>query len=91
MLCVQADVKILHRLSNNSYGMQNGPYHRKFLDGYYPYHVSLMVHYSNNEIQVKQVVPEAQHGFYVTEKRDSLSIDSWFKGELLIGFEFLEK
>lgn len=91
VLCVQADVKILQHLSDKIYGLQNGPYHRKFLDGYYPYHVSLMVHYSNNEIQLKQVVPEAQDGFNVTEKRDGLSIDSWFEGELRIGLEFLEK
>jgi len=91
VLCVQADVKILQHLSDKAYGLQNGPYHRKFLDGYYPYHVSLMVHYLSNEIQLKQVVPEAQKGFYVIEKRDGLSIDSWFEGELRIGLEFLEK
>jgi hypothetical protein len=91
VLCVQADVKILQHLSDKTYGLQNGPYHRKFLDGYYPYHVSLMVHYSNNEIQLKQVVPKAQDGFNVTEKRDGLSIDSWFEGELRIELEFLEK
>jgi len=45
----------------------------------------------SNEIQLKQVVPEAQKGFYVIEKRDGLSIDSWFEGELRIGLEFLEK
>ena len=91
VLCVQADVKILQRLSDKTYGLHNGPYHRKFLDGYYPYHVSLVVHYSNNEIQLKQLVPEAQDGFNVTETRDSLSIDSWFAGELRIKLEFLEK
>lgn len=91
VLCVKADVKILQHLSDQTYGLQNGPYHRKFLDGYYPYHVSLMVHYSSNEIQLKQVVPEAQDGFNVTEKNDGLSIDSWFEGELRIELEFLEK
>jgi len=91
VLCVQADVKILHHLADKIYGMQNGPYHRKFLDGYYPYHVSLMVHYSNNEIQLKRVMPQAQYGFNVTEKSGGLSIDSWFEGELRIGIELLEK
>ncbi|MDH3221562.1 MAG: hypothetical protein OEO19_18675 [Gammaproteobacteria bacterium] len=90
-LCVQADVKVLQHLSDKTYVMQNGPYHRKFLDGYYPYHVSLTVHYSNNEMQLMRVEPEAQDGFYVTEKPGILSIDSWFEGELRIGFEFSKK
>jgi len=90
-LCVQANVRILQRLSDKTYSMQNGPYHRKFFDGYYPYHVSLTVHYSSNEMQLKRVEPEPQDGFYVTEKTGVLSIDSWFEGELRIGLEFSEK
>ena len=90
-LCVQAKVRILQRLSDKTYGMHNGPYHRKFFDGYYPYHVSLTVHYSSNEMQLKRVQPEPQDGFYVTEKTGVLNIDSWFEGELRIGLEFSEK
>ena len=90
-LCVQAEVRILQRLSDKTYGMQNGPYHRKFFDGYYPYHVSLTVHYSSNEMQLKRVEPKPQDGFYVTEKTGVLSIDSWFEGELRIGLEFSKK
>lgn len=90
-LCVQAKVRILQRLSDKTYSMQNGPYHRKFFDGYYPYHVSLTVHYPGNEMQLKQVEPKPQDGFYVTAKTGVLSIDSWFEGELRIGLEFSEK
>lgn len=90
-LCVQAKVRILQRLSDKTYSMQNGPYHRKFFDGYYPYHVGLTVHYSSNKLQLKRVEPRPQDGFYVTEKTGILSIDSWFEGELRIGLEFTEK
>ena len=90
-LCVQAKVRILKRLSDKAYGMHNGPYHRKFFDGYFPYHVSLTVHYPDSEIQFKRIEPEPQDGFYVTEKTGVLSIDSWFEGELRIGLEFSEE
>ena len=90
-LCVQARVRILQRLSDNTYSMQNGPYHRKFFDGYYPYHVSLTVHYPGNELLLKRVEPEPQDGFHVTQKTGVLSIDSWFEGELRIDLEFAEK
>ncbi len=91
LLCVRADVKVLQRLSDKTYVIQSGPYHRKFLDGYYPYQVSLMVHYSRNEFQLSRVMPEEQDGFEVEEQRDGLSIDSWFEGVLLIRLEFLAK
>ena len=89
-LCVQAEVRILQRLSDTTYGMLNGPYHRQFFDGYYPYRVSLTVHYSTNEMKLKRVQPEPQHGFYVTEKAGVLGIDSWFEGKLRIVLEFSE-
>lgn len=90
-LCVQARVRILQRLSDKTYSMNNGPYHRKFFDGYYPYHVSLTVHYPGTELRLRRVEPEPQDGFYVIDKTGVLSIDSWFEGELRIEIEFSEK
>ena len=90
-LCVQAKVRVLQRLSDGTYSMHNGPYHRKFFDGYYPYHVSLTVHYSTNDMRLERVDPSPQDGFHVTEKKGVLSIDSWFEGELRIGLEFSAK
>ena len=91
VLCVQAKVKVLRHLSDKTYVIENGPYHRRFLDGYYPYHVSLMVHYSNNDFRLKRVVPEEQAGFEVKETSNGLSIESWFSGVLRIRLEILEK
>ncbi len=90
-LCVRANVRILNRLSSKTFGMINGPYHRKFLDGYYPYHVSLTVHYPAGELQLEQVAPAPGNGFYVTQQTGTLSIESWFEGELRIELEFAEK
>ncbi len=90
VLCVQADVQVLQRLPDKTYVIQNGPYHRRFLDGFYPYHVSLTVHYSKHEIQLRRVLPEEQDGFSVKQNKDGLSIDSWFKGNLRISLEFRE-
>ena len=90
LLCVSADVEVLQRLSDKTFVIQNGPYHRKFLDGYYPYHVSLTVHYSKNEFKLRRVVPQEQDGFGVKQNQDGLSIDSWFKGNLRISLEFVE-
>ena len=90
LLCLQARVRILQRLSNNIYGMRHGPYHRKFLDGYYPYHLSLTVSYPGESIRLHRIEPEAQHGFDVKDAPASLAIETWFEGELRIDLQFVE-
>ena len=87
-ICVRAEVKVLRRVTERIFAMQHGPYHRRFLDGYYPYHLSLMVHYPNREMRLERVEPEAQTGFELTENEDGLIIESWFEGELTIVLEF---
>ncbi|TNF89682.1 MAG: hypothetical protein JSU67_01935 [Gammaproteobacteria bacterium] len=87
-VCVRAEVKVLRRLTERTFAMQHGPYHRRFLDGYYPYHLSLTVHYPNREMRLERVEPEAQTGFELIENDDSLIIESWFEGELTIVLEF---
>jgi hypothetical protein len=90
-LCVQAKVRILQRVSDRAYRMRNGPYHRKFLDGYYPFHVSLTVNFPHHELQLERVQPGAQDGFHVTEKTGKVFIDSWFEGELRIELTFSQR
>lgn len=90
-LCVEAEVKIFQRLSDSTFAVHNGPYHRRFLDGYYPYRVSLTVHYADDEMQLEQIAPEPQAGFYLTKNPGELNIDSWFEGELRIMLVFTER
>ena len=90
LVCVRAEVRVLRRQTERNFAMQHGPYHRRFLDGYYPYHLSLTVHYPNPEMRLQRVEPEAQPGFELTENEDNLIIESWFEGELSIVLEFLQ-
>lgn len=87
-LCVKSEVKILHCLSSNICSIKNGPYHRKFLDGYYPYHVSLRVNYPQHYLQFESSEPGGQKGFNVQAFSDRVEIESWFEGELMITLLF---
>ncbi len=44
-LCVQADVRIFYSNPDATFSLRNGPFHRRFLDGYFPYHVTLKIDY----------------------------------------------
>ena len=86
-LCVAAEVRILERLSPTRFRMRHGPYHRRFLDGYYPYHVSLGLDYAAAGLELARIEPAAQPGFAVTQTPAGLEIETWFEGILRISIE----
>jgi len=89
-LCVQAMVKILKKSGLNAYKLSNGPYHRSFFDGYYPYHITLTINYPSDLIQFRNMLPVTQPLFKVITKTKQLLIDTWFEGILKIDIEFIE-
>ena len=87
-LCIAAEVRILYALPDGRRVLRNGPFHRKFLDGYFPLHVSLQVRYPGNALRYLGISPQAQPGFAVAADHGRLSVDSWFAGELNIEISF---
>ena len=81
-LCIQADVGILYSHPDGSVILKNGPFHRKYFDGYYPMHVNLEIRYPADVLRYESVTPMAQPGFNVTQTNSALSVDAWFEGEL---------
>ena len=83
-LCIAAEVKIFNRLSDNTFSLVNGPYHRKFLDGYFPYHISLSIHYPESKLKIIGTSPAPQSGFQVKSDENKIMFDSVFAGKLTI-------
>lgn len=81
-LCVSGWTRALESREGGRYTMQNGPFMRKFLDGYYPMRVSMDVDYSGTGLQLVSVSPQNQKGFEVDERAESVSFDAWFEGRL---------
>ncbi|MGD8911541.1 MAG: hypothetical protein PVJ68_02195 [Candidatus Thiodiazotropha sp.] len=44
-ICLQAETQSLHPTGQGGYQLRNGPYMRRFLDGYYPMLLTLQVDY----------------------------------------------
>lgn len=87
-LCLAAQTRALNDSGNGYFTLNNGPYMRKFLDGYYPMHVSLRLEYPAKLLQIIDISPPAQAGFEVTEKAGILNIDTLFEGELRTQVQF---
>lgn len=91
-ICVTADIQVMEKQVSDDEGglyiINSGPYHLRFLDGYYPYHVTLMVNYPVDLIKFDRISPHSQPLFDVIDDNNHLSIDTWFKGILNIHIVF---
>ena len=87
-LCIRAEVQILYTRPDGSRLLRNGPFHRKFLDGYFPFHVRLEVRYPPGALRYLGASPEPQAGFAVDSSEGRVTIDSWFAGTLNIEIGF---
>ena len=81
-LCIEARSRSLQQNPDGSYTLRNGPFMRKFLDGYYPLHVTVEVRFANTGLQLERVSPAAQAGFKVQTASERVSLDAWFEGRL---------
>ncbi|NOX42641.1 MAG: hypothetical protein GXP19_02765 [Gammaproteobacteria bacterium] len=81
-LCVKAEVRVFYQNPDGSYSLVNGPYHRKYLDGYFPYHVTLVIHYPENQLKHIANQPAEQSGFSLKKEKNKLLIDTVFSGTL---------
>ncbi|WP_455365342.1 hypothetical protein [Kaarinaea lacus] len=87
-LCVVADVRILKPNNQGGYVLRNGPYFRKFLDGYYPFHVMVKINYPKSSLTLNTTHPKPQSGFDVEEDNGRLTMDAWFEGKLMVEAQF---
>jgi hypothetical protein len=90
-LCLAAQTRALNDSGSGYFTLNNGPYMRKFLDGYYPMQVSLKLEYPAQLLRVLDISPTEQPGFQISQKAGSVKIETFFEGELrtLVQFERL--
>jgi hypothetical protein len=85
-LCVRAETLGLEA-EDGRYVLRNGPFMRRFLDGFYPMRVTLDVTYPV-ELQLVDQFPSARPGVEVRHERNRVIVDAWFEGILETRFFF---
>lgn len=86
-LCVEAESRALLAQEDGTYVMQNGPFMRRFLDGYFPMRVSIDIKLPAN-LSFIAIEPVEQKGFSVIKKKQHLHLDAWFEGRLVTRIRF---
>ena len=87
-VCIEAEVQVLKPDAEHGYRLQSGPFHRRFLDGYYPVRLDYRIHWPAERLQLALLYPHAQDGFSVREQPGELRIDTLFEGKLTIEVRF---
>jgi len=90
-LCIRAESRALQSLGDGMYRLRNGPYMRRFLDGYYPMRVALRIDYPAERLRLVGQTPETQQGFRVDRTREGIDVDATFEGRLITCFDFCER
>jgi hypothetical protein len=87
-ICIEAEVQVLKPDGESTYTLQSGPFHRRFLDGYYPVRLDYRIRWPIDRLQLESVRPAMQQGFSVREQPGELTIDTLFEGKLTIDVHF---
>lgn len=87
-ICIEAQSRALERLGEDGYVLQNGPYMRRFLDGYYPMRVSQTVRLQVPGLAFRTIEPAPQPGFTVEVAADTISYEALFEGRLITRIRF---
>ncbi|MEA3640287.1 MAG: alpha/beta hydrolase [Lamprobacter sp.] len=90
-LCIRAQSRALQSLGDGLFRLRNGPYMRRFLDGYYPMRVALSIDYPGQRLRLVGQAPENQEGFSVDHTQNRLQVDATFEGRLVTCFDFCER
>jgi hypothetical protein len=89
-VCISVETRALHLDDGDVFELHNGPFMRRFLDGYYPLHVSLQIDHPASLV-LADFVPGRQPGFEVSEQSGRIRVEALFEGELRTRFRFLSR
>lgn len=88
-ICIAAETRALQQLGEGSYVLHNGPYMRRFLDGYYPMRVSMVVRMQAPGLRYQAIQPAPQPGFQVRSDDQEVAYDAVFEGRLQTLIHFI--
>lgn len=87
-LCLSAETKAMEVEDAGQYVLRNGPFMRRFLDGYYPMRVTMRVRYPCGTLEFFKINPHPQPGFRVTRGDCAVAIEALFEGRLQTEIRF---
>ncbi|MCG8089230.1 MAG: alpha/beta hydrolase [Candidatus Thiodiazotropha taylori] len=88
-ICLSAQSRALHNLGDGHYQLRNGPYMRRFLDGYYPMQLSLEVRYPAERLAFNGQSPLPAGEVEQQSMEGLFKWRGWFTGKLSTQLDFM--
>jgi hypothetical protein len=88
LLCIRAETQAFSTDESGGFILRNGPYMRKFLDGYYPLRLELIIDYPAELITFSHSDPVHQEGFSIAARDGRIEINTLFEGRLMTRLYF---
>ena len=92
-ICLRAQSRIFRPLQQpgkpTQFEMTNGPFMRRFLDGFYPLNLSLDISYPPERLQIKNVIPVPQPGWEISYDAGRIFLRGRFEGKLSTRLQFI--
>ncbi len=91
VLCLSSENRVLaNDAQSGLYTLTSGPYMRRFLDGYFPMRVSLILEYPAALLSLKDMAP-TDPDLKVVRVPGQVRVDTLFEGRLLLTLRFSPK
>ncbi len=87
-ICIRAETRALESADAGHFTLRNGPYMRRFLDGFYPMRVSMTVRVGAKSLRYTGSMPHAQPGFRVWQEPGEVHYEAVFEGILNTALQF---
>jgi len=87
-ICLRAETRSVERRPDASVVVRNGPFMRRFLDSYFPMHVTLEVRYPADQLRFRSIQPSPQPGLALQQEPGRVTADAWFSGVLRTRLRF---
>ena len=81
-ICIRAETRALEIVDAGHFTLRNGPYMRRFLDGFYPMRVSMQVWLETPDLRYSESLPAPQPGFRVWQEPGRVHYEAVFEGVL---------
>jgi hypothetical protein len=91
LICLSAESRALHLQASGRFLLRNGPYMRRFFDGYYPLHLSMEIDYPAQLLSLQSVSPQTPDTPAYTREAGKLRWEAWFRGRLYTEIRFSRK
>jgi hypothetical protein len=88
LICITAETRALDSEGDHTFALSNGPYMRRFLDGYYPMRVSMRVLWDMPELRFVDISPSPQSGLSFSETANEVGYEALFEGQLRTRIRF---